>query len=179
MAVGEEVPAVKLSWMGEYRELVEALIHYCNIYSGVYLKEKMSFQGISYSYAQIQVLEYLLENEERQENMSRIAARLGITRSNFTKIVHRLASKGLVDKTPMPGSRREINLSVNALGRALYEDYAQQILRRHFAPMFRALEGLSPAQLACMRDGLRAAMAGSDYMVSQHEAPTAGSADGN
>ena len=29
---------MKLSWMGEYRELVEALIHYCNIYSGVYLK---------------------------------------------------------------------------------------------------------------------------------------------
>ena len=27
---------MKLDWMGEYRDVVEALIHYCNIYAGVY-----------------------------------------------------------------------------------------------------------------------------------------------
>ena len=61
---------MKLEWMGEHRDVVEALIHYCNIYAGVYRIEKMEFRGITYSYAQIQVLEYLLENEERNENMS-------------------------------------------------------------------------------------------------------------
>ncbi|MBP5294475.1 MAG: MarR family transcriptional regulator, partial [Lachnospiraceae bacterium] len=81
---------MKLEWMGEHREVVEALIHYCNIYAGVYRIEKMSYEGITYSYAQIQVLEYLLENEERGENMRTIAHRLGIHRSNFTKIIHRL-----------------------------------------------------------------------------------------
>ena len=70
---------MKLEWMGEHRDVVEALIHYCNIYAGVYRIEKMEFLGITYSYAQIQVLEYLLENEERNENMSSIAHRLGIT----------------------------------------------------------------------------------------------------
>ena len=95
---------MKLAWMGEYREMVEALIHYCNIYAAAYKVEKMEFQGVSYSYAQIQVLEYLLENEERNENMSAIAARLGITRSNFTKIVNRLVAKGLLDKAYMLGS---------------------------------------------------------------------------
>ncbi len=154
---------MKLDWMGEYREVVEALIHYCNIYAGVYRTEKLSYQGISYSYAQIQVLEYLLENEERRENMSRIASRLGITRSNFTKIVQRLQAKGLVDKAPMPGSRREINLTVNELGRALYEDYAREILRWHFAPMFRSLSELSPEDRDRVRDALQAAMRGSDY----------------
>ena len=154
---------MKLEWMGEYREVVEALIHYCNIYAGVYRVEKMQFQGVSYSYAQIQVLEYLLENEERQENMSGIASRLGITRSNFTKIVQRLAAKGLVEKLPMPGSRREISLRVNELGRALYEDYSRDILRWHFSPMFRALEGLTPEDRDRVRDALRASMADSDY----------------
>ena len=54
---------MKLDWMGEYRGVVEALIHYCNIYAGVYRIEKMTYRDVRYSYAQIQVLEYLLENE--------------------------------------------------------------------------------------------------------------------
>ena len=97
---------MKLAWMGDYREVVEALIHYCNIYAAAYKVEKMEYRGVRYSYAQIQVLEYLLENEERNENMSAVAGRLGITRSNFTKIVNRLAAKGIVEKDYMPGSRR-------------------------------------------------------------------------
>ena len=155
---------MKLDWMGEYRGVVEALIHYCNIYAGVYRVEKLEFEGVTYSYAQIQVLEYLLENEELQENMSRIARRLGITRSNFTKIVQRLQAKGLVDKAPMPGSRREINLTVNELGRRLYEDYARKILRWHFSPMFAELDRLDPSAYPAIHDALYAAMRGSSYL---------------
>ena len=66
---------------------------YLNIYAAVYKTEKMEYEGITYSYAQIQVVEYLLENEERRDNMTAIAKRLGITRSNFTKIVKRLEEK--------------------------------------------------------------------------------------
>lgn len=149
---------MKLEWMGEHRDVVEALIHYCNIYAGVYRIEKMEYQGIRYSYAQIQVLEYLLENEERGENMSSIAQRLGITRSNFTKIINRLVSKGLVEKSRMPGSKRDINVTVNDLGRVLYEDYTKGILKRHFEPMFRDLDKLSPDARAYVRDALMDAM---------------------
>ena len=31
---------MKLEWMGENREVVEALIHYCNIYASAYKLEK-------------------------------------------------------------------------------------------------------------------------------------------
>ena len=145
---------MKLAWMGKNREIVEALIRYCNIYAGVYKIEKMSYRGITYSYSQIQVLEYLLENEERNENMSKIAHRLGITRSNFTKIISRLAAKGLVEKVSMPGSRRDLNVVVNELGRELYEDYAKGVLKRHFEPMFRYLDQLDPESRALVRDAL-------------------------
>ncbi len=151
---------MKLRWMGQNREIVEALIHYCNIYASVYRIEKMSYHGISYSYAQIQVLEYLLENEERNENMSTIAQRLGITRSNFTKIISRLCAKGLVEKVSMPGSRRDLNVVVNTLGRELYEDYAKGVLKRHFEPMFRDLDMLSAEDRAHVRDALFHAMGG-------------------
>ena len=155
---------MKLAWMGEYREVVEALIHYCNIYAAAYKVEKMQFQGVSYSYAQIQVLEYLLENEERNENMSAIAARLGITRSNFTKIVNRLVAKGLLDKAYMPGSRKAMKLTVNELGRELYTAYSQEILRWHFSPMFRELAKISPEDYTAIRDALYAAMRGSRFL---------------
>ena len=165
---------MKLEWMGEHREVVEALIHYCNIYASVYRTEKMHYEGISYSYAQIQVLEYLLENEERGENMRTIAHRLGIHRSNFTKIINRLVEKGLVEKANLMGSRRDIRITVNDLGRRLYEEYAQRILRTHFSPMFRDLDKLSPEARSYVADALQDAMRGSDYHQSEYgtdEAP--------
>lgn len=155
-----EESVVKLEWMGKNREIVEALIRYCNIYASVYRIEKMSYHGIPYSYSQIQVLEYLLENEERNENMSTIAQRLGITRSNFTKIISRLSAKGLVEKVCMPGSRRDLNVVVNAFGRELYEDYAKGVLKRHFEPMFRYLDQLDPESRIYVRDALFHAMGG-------------------
>lgn len=154
---------MKLAWMGEYRDVVEALIHYCNIYASAYKLEKQTYQGISYSYAQIQVLEYLLENEERKEHMSAVASRLGISRSNFTKIVTRLEAKGLVEKRSRPGSRKELLVTVLPLGRALYEEYSQEILRWHFSPMFRELAQVPAEERSHLRDALFAAMNGSRY----------------
>ena len=163
-AVKKEETAVKLEWMGEYRDVVEALIHDCNIYAGVYRTEKMHYRDISYSYSQIQVLEYLLENEERGDNMSAIANRLGITRSHFTKLIQRLMKKGLVEKERISGSRRDFTVTVNALGRALYEDYSRRILNDHFSAMFRSLEKLTPEAREHVADALQAAMQGSDFV---------------
>lgn len=161
---------MKLAWMGQYRDVVDALIHYCNIYAAAYKLEKMEYKGVSYSYAQIQVLEYLLENEERNENMSAIAARLGITRSNFSKIASRLVSKGLLKKEYLPGSQKELKLTVNELGRELYDAYAQDILRWHFSPMFRELDRIDRADYSVIHDALYAAMGGSSYLSEAEKA---------
>ena len=149
---------MKLDWMGEYRGVVEALIHYCNIYAGVYRIEKMSYHDVHYSYAQIQVLEYLLENEERGDNMCSIARRLGITRSNFTKIVQRLVKKGLVEKHRMPDCRRDICIDVTPFGRELYDDYSKGVFLRHFSSMFEELEKLTPEARVNVQNALQAAM---------------------
>ena len=149
--------------MGEYREMVEALIHYCNIYVSVYKIERMTWQGISYSYSQIQVLEYILENEEKQQNMSCIAARLGITRSNFTKIAGKLVSKGLLEKTYMPGSRKDVLLTVSPLGKDLYEEYSRSVYERHFSRMFAEWRGIPEEYRSLFRDSLYAALHGSGF----------------
>lgn len=149
---------MKLEWMGENRGIVEALIHYCNIYAAVCRREKMEYQGVRYSYSQIQVLEYLLENEDRGDNMASVAKRLGITRSNFTKIVSKLAEKGMVQKRCMPGCRRDHCVEVTPFGRELYEDYSAGVYERHFAPMFQELDKLTPEARATVRDALMSSL---------------------
>lgn len=156
---------MKLEWMGEYRDVVEALIHYCNIYAAAYRIEKMEYKGVRYSYSQIQVLEYLLESEDKNENMSHIAARLGITRSNFSKIANRLIAKGLLDKAPMPGSHKEMKLTVNSFGRELYDAYSREILRWHFSPMFKQLDRIDRSNYPAIRDALYGAMRDSTYLA--------------
>lgn len=141
-------------WMGNHREIVEALIRYCNAYASVYRVEELEYNGIRYSYAQIQVLDYLLANEGLCDNMRAVAKRLGFRRSHFTKAINRLLGKGLVEKAFLPGSSRDINVTVTALGKALYEDYYHGRLKRQLAPLLRDLDRLSPDAQACVRDAL-------------------------
>lgn len=154
---------MELEWMGEYRGIVEALIHYCNIYAAVCRKEKMEYNGVRYSYSQIQVLEYLLESEDRGDNMASVARRLGITRSNFTKIVGKLSEKGLVQKRCLPGCKRDHCVEVTEFGRELYEDYSAGIYARHFAPMFTELNKLTPEARDTVRDALMSSLR-ADYL---------------
>lgn len=161
---------MKLEWMGKHRDVVEALIYYCNVYAASYKLEQLKYRDVTFSFSQVQVIEYLLENEECNENMSVIAARLGITRSNFTKIVNRLVKKGLLDKSPMPGSHKEMKVTVNALGRELYGTYSQEILRYHFSPMFSCLGRIPEEYYPDIRDAL--------FMAIQGERGEAGTQDG-
>lgn len=146
--------------MGKHRDVVEALIYYCNVYAASHKLEQLKYQDVTFSFSQVQVIEYLLENEERNENMSAIAARLGITRSNFTKIVNRLINKGLLEKSAMPGSRKEMKVTVNALGRELYAAYSQTILRCHFSPMFSCLDRIPEEYYPELRSALVMAVQG-------------------
>ncbi len=146
--------------MGEYRDVIDGLIHYCNIYAAAYKAEKMEYKGVSFSFSQIQVVEYILEAEERRETMSAIASRLGISRSNFTKIVNRLISKGLLEKSHFPGNRKNYSLSVTPLGRELYDQYSQKILRYHFSPMFKKLSEIPSEYYSLIHDALYDSMGG-------------------
>lgn len=87
-----------LEWMGKNRAFVEKFIRYANTYAAVYKKEALYGTDIPISFEQVQVLEYLLENEQLNQNMSMIASRLGITPSNFTRIVNKLSGKNLLEK---------------------------------------------------------------------------------
>ena len=145
---------MKLEWMGEYREVVEKLIHYCNVYASVYKKECITKEGVSFSFSQVQVLEYLLENEDRNDNMSVIAARLGIALSSFSKLVSALEEKGLLEKFYLEGNKKNIIVHVSELGRKVYAAYVDEIYENHFSNMFSALNEIPKEYLPVIAQAL-------------------------
>ena len=76
-----------LDWMGEYRELVESIIGVVNIYNQIQNERVFTggIEGLRLSATEVQVIEYILENEEKNSNMSEIAKRLSISQSSFSK----------------------------------------------------------------------------------------------
>lgn len=84
---------MKLDWLGEYRLLMEKIIKCANTYARTYRKKMSYGTDILISLAEIQVLEYILENEEKYQNMAEIALRLGVSSSAFSKNVKQMLSK--------------------------------------------------------------------------------------
>lgn len=160
---------MQLEWMGEYRDILEKLIHYCNVYSAVSKKEIGPIEGVSFSLAQIQVVEYLLENEEFNQNMSTIAIRLGITFSTFSKMINKLEEKGLLEKYYLEGNKKNIVVRVSDLGRRVYAAYVDQILECHFNQMFDVLEQIPKEYLTLFSKAL--ANPFSPRTIDEHEEP--------
>lgn len=89
---------MSLGWMGKNRVFVEKLVKFGNAYANSYKKEYPYNTSFQFSAAQIQVLEYILENEDKNQNMLEIANRLGISKSAFSKNVKKMVDKGLLEK---------------------------------------------------------------------------------
>ena len=94
--------------MGDHRELIEKIIKYGNAYSNTYKLERSYGTDMMFSASQIQTLEYILEAEDKEEKMSEMAARLGVSRSTFSKNVKNLTEKGLLEKFHLSGNRKDI-----------------------------------------------------------------------
>lgn len=149
---------MQLEWMGEYRDVVEKLIRYCNEYGSIYKRELFYGTKIRISYAQVQVIEYLLENEEKHQNMSTIANRLGVSLSAFSKLVNHLTEKGLLQKYHTDGNKKEIIIQVTDYGREIYDEYFKYILDTHFSKMFAVADKLPRETLPIVADMLDAGL---------------------
>ena len=131
---------MKLEWMGEYRELIMEYIKACNRYARNYRTVHYEFEGIPLSAATVQVLEYILENEEEKLPMSRLAERLGVTRGAFSKITAQLCKQELIEKYHPADSDKEFVLTLTEKGRKVYQDYSDAVSGQVFAPLFREME---------------------------------------
>lgn len=131
---------MKLEWMGPYRTLIEEYIKAANRYARNYREVRYVFEDIPLSAATIQVLEYILENEEDRLPMSRLAERLGVTRGAFSKITTQLCQQELIEKAHPMGSEKEYVLTLTEKGRRIYAAYSEAVAENVYAPLFREME---------------------------------------
>lgn len=137
---------MKLEWMGEKRALLEAIIKFANVYAGV-LTKKFIGKDTKLSFSQIQVIEYLLEDEECNKKMVDVAERLGVTRSCFSKNVKTLEKKGLLEKYHPEDNRKNIFIKVTDRGKAIYEDYSKNIATNIFRELLENDQEISDADM--------------------------------
>ena len=143
---------MKLEWMGNYRSVVEAMIAMGNAYSRIYKEELLADPGLSP--AQIQVLEYILENEDEHDNMSDIAKRLYISQSSFSKITSQLVKKGLLEKYHSSSNKKNVIIKVSAYGKKCYEDYSRSEFTAVWGRIFEKLDGLDDKTIQVFIDCL-------------------------
>lgn len=98
-----------------------------------------------FSASQIQTLEYILEAEDKEEKMSEMAARLGVSRSTFSKNVKNLTEKGLLEKFHLSGNRKDIYVKPSEKGREVYAKYTEFVRELCFDEIFKYADQISEA----------------------------------
>ncbi|MBQ8469012.1 MAG: MarR family transcriptional regulator [Clostridia bacterium] len=146
---------MKTEWLGRYRPLVESIIFFANDYASTYNREFVRTENGTVSYEQIQVVEYLLENEELQLNMRGVADRLGKSPSAFTKLVNKLVGKGLLEKYHAPDNKKNVIVLVSDRGRKVYDEYVTKYAIPIFQEFFDFGDSLSEEELEAVRVLLR------------------------
>lgn len=131
---------MQLEWLGKYRTFIESLIFYVNIYGQIYNHQGFHDTSVPCSVAQIQVLEYILENEEKNQKMAEVANRLGISPSAFSKNVKKMVDKGLLDKYRSVNNKKDIIVKASPLGRNVYQEYVNSLWERRFKKTFEILD---------------------------------------
>lgn len=139
--------ALKLEWMGRYRELVRSLIYYSNA-SNRGGHKLNPIDGIALTKHEYQILEYLCEFSLENKIMTDISHDLGILPSIVTKATKNLLSYGLIERYRIVGNKKSIVLKPTRAGENLYIAYYTRDIQHLFDPFFKALENTSDEQLA-------------------------------
>ena len=144
------------AWMGRYRPLIAALVfHGNNVARTQYTRIPMK-DDIVMTQVEWQILEYLLENEQDDECMSRISERLGIPQSSLSKAVKTLCGFGLVERFRRGRNRKNVILRPTQKGMELYREQVPRLLERNnFRAFFEALSQLDDEELASITKAVR------------------------
>lgn len=160
---------MKLEWLGEYREIVEMMIKFGNAYASMYNNENDYAVDVKFSSPQLQVMEYILENEELHQNMAEIAARLSMPTSSFSKNVSKMVQKGLLEKYHTSRNRKDVIIQVTDKGKKAYQEYVACVYEVSFRDMFAIMDDIPPEYIHKFAEVLN--IAASRWGTGRHELP--------
>ena len=160
---------MKLEWLGEYREFTEKLIKFGNAYANMYKKENDYAIEVSFSSPELQVMEYILENEELHQNMAEIAARLAMSPSAFSKNVAKLVKKGLLEKYHTTRNHKNVIVQITEKGHKAYREYVACVYEVSFKDMFAILDQIPKDSIEKFGEVLE--IAADRWGTGRHELP--------
>jgi len=137
-----------VSWMGRYRGIVEALVQHGNCCIRAANYKMSTSEGITLTAQEWQVLEYIIEHEDNDQNMTKLSEGLCIPQSSFSKMTGKLVKYGLLEKYQIVGNKKSVILKASELGKTFYEKNVEVIKQFVFDAFFRELEGFTDEQLA-------------------------------
>lgn len=142
-----------MEWMGRYRELVRQLQHFGNRYALQYNREINCGNGVQLSPAQLQVLQYLVENERQNLKMSQVAKGLDIMQSTFSKCVSRMEEKGMLEKYHTADNRKDVIIRASSAGKDAWLNYSLRLYPA-YQQFFKALEDIPDGTVKRLADAL-------------------------
>ena len=145
----------RTEWMGRYRMLVQLLVQNANQSVGFAKTKKELPPGSTACAQEWQVLEYIIEHEDDEENMRSISDTLGIPKSSLTKYTKHLCELGYISGFHMDGNRKDIILKATEAGRAHYDDRVEKMMRPLFDLFFEELDGIPQEYLDQFVSALR------------------------
>lgn len=148
---------MNIEWMGKYRKLVEMIIRFGNIYARTSRGEHNYNTPITFSASQIQIVEYLLENDNQLNNMVSIAEHLGISKSALSKQTQKMVEKGLLERYHTINNQKNIIVKVSDYGREIYKLYADYTYQVAFKKMFEILDEVPDEYLNKFIDAMEVA----------------------
>lgn len=147
---------MKLTWMGNSRELIRSLIYYANMTTRNLSATFPPALGVELTKCEYQVLEYVVEFEDERRIMTDIANGLGLIQSVVTRSAKHLVSMGLVEKYRMSGNRKNIVLRPTERGREVYLEIKNLYVEPVFAQFLSYMESLPPERAAEFTEAINA-----------------------
>lgn len=133
---------MSLEWLGTHEEFISELMRFGNAYALNYNTERDLGLDVKLSASEVQMMECVMNSEDKYLKMAKIAAQMGIPKSTFSKNIKKMVDKGLIEKYHMSDNKKEIIVRVSDYGRQLYEKYCKIVIRSLYGEVFRRLDEL-------------------------------------
>ncbi len=135
---------MSLEWLGAHKKFISELMRFGNAYALNYNTERDLGLDVKLSASEVQMMECIMNSEDKYLKMAKIAAQMGIPKSTFSKNIKKMVDKGLIEKYHMSDNKKEIIVRVSDYGRQLYDKYCEIVVKSLYGEVFRRLDELPP-----------------------------------
>ena len=146
---------MKLEWFGRYREISAALIQFSNCMIKTAATEWDIGDGVFLTGPEWQVLEVVVENEEKNLIMKDFGELLALPRSSVSKIAKKLLKYELIERYKFNDNQKAIILKPSQKGKDLYFRYVDSLIEPLWDTLFNGLSSVEDESLEKVATALR------------------------